>query len=91
MLNSKCRSSPSFFTPEIKIIRKSSTICYSSEVLKQEGDCEVLGFVSCVAHNIDPHIVFYALSPPSSSWVLFTGFPELSRFTEDAGYYEMGI
>lgn len=70
---------------------KSSTICCSSEILRQEGDYEVLGLVSCVVHNIDPHLRFYALRPTSSSWVLFTGFPELLCSAEDARYYEMGI
>lgn len=72
-------------------MHKSSIIRYSSKILRQEGDCEVLGLVFCVVHNIDPYLIFYVLSPSSSIWVLFTGFPELSCSTEDARYYEMDM
>lgn len=42
-LNSKCESSPAFFTHEIEITHKSSTISCSLEILNQKEDCDVLG------------------------------------------------
>lgn len=67
VLISKCRSSPAFVTHEVEITHKSSTISYSLEILWQEEDCEVLRLVSSVVHEIDSHLIFYALSLASSS------------------------